>query len=278
MADWREVFGPVGEKPNPRTISEKYQKIRASTPDNDRFALNALFTKAIKNIKADMKAKTAGVPKPVRKALPIKETGYQHEVDGKKYQLLVDTRLPLLQSFYVVKSAGTKTKVKPSDLPERIFTTLIADYSPEGKRYNPKTKRFVTIGGPANKSLTANLERGSGHSLLSPEKKHLKKDELKLKIVTGGTKEFATNARFKEWLAGLHEELKADKLGGVRNLNVKITKTGDKFKLSARRFLIDDVDTLDIAVSKGKFFFHEVVKSKANLNSFANKVQREFLA
>jgi hypothetical protein len=63
-SDWAKVFGPVDMKnPNPRTISEKYQKIRAQTADDDRGKLNALFKKAIQDIKIIKRKQTAQVDK-----------------------------------------------------------------------------------------------------------------------------------------------------------------------------------------------------------------------
>ncbi|AGE53815.1 hypothetical protein PBCVIL3A_207R [Paramecium bursaria Chlorella virus IL3A] len=50
--DWRKVFGPVDmANPNPRAVSEKYQAIRKQAADEDVGKLNALFKKAIVDIK-----------------------------------------------------------------------------------------------------------------------------------------------------------------------------------------------------------------------------------
>ncbi|AGE54511.1 hypothetical protein PBCVKS1B_143R [Paramecium bursaria Chlorella virus KS1B] len=50
--DWRKVFGPVDmANPNPRAVSEKYQAIRKQSADEDVGKLNALFKKAIVDIK-----------------------------------------------------------------------------------------------------------------------------------------------------------------------------------------------------------------------------------
>jgi hypothetical protein len=50
--EWKDVFGPVDmSNPNPRAVSEKYQALRKRTKDEDVSKLNALFKKAIVDIK-----------------------------------------------------------------------------------------------------------------------------------------------------------------------------------------------------------------------------------
>ena len=50
--EWKDVFGPVDmANPNPRAVSEKYQALRKRTKDEDVSKLNALFKKAIVDIK-----------------------------------------------------------------------------------------------------------------------------------------------------------------------------------------------------------------------------------
>ena len=50
--EWKDVFGPVDmSNPNPRAVSEKYQALRRKTKDEDVSKLNALFKKAIIDIK-----------------------------------------------------------------------------------------------------------------------------------------------------------------------------------------------------------------------------------
>jgi hypothetical protein len=50
--EWKDVFGPVDmSNPNPRAVSEKYQALRKRTKDEDVSKLNALFRKAIVDIK-----------------------------------------------------------------------------------------------------------------------------------------------------------------------------------------------------------------------------------
>ena len=50
--EWKDVFGPVDmSNPNPRAVSEKYQALRKRTKDEDVSKLNALFKKAILDIK-----------------------------------------------------------------------------------------------------------------------------------------------------------------------------------------------------------------------------------
>ena len=50
--EWKDVFGPVDmANPNPRAVSEKYQALRRKTKDEDVSKLNALFKKAILDIK-----------------------------------------------------------------------------------------------------------------------------------------------------------------------------------------------------------------------------------
>ena len=50
--EWKDVFGPVDmSNPNPRAVSEKYQALRRKTKDEDVSKLNALFKKAIVDIK-----------------------------------------------------------------------------------------------------------------------------------------------------------------------------------------------------------------------------------
>ena len=50
--EWKDVFGPVDmSNPNPRAVSEKYQALRRRTKDEDVSKLNALFKKAIIDIK-----------------------------------------------------------------------------------------------------------------------------------------------------------------------------------------------------------------------------------
>jgi hypothetical protein len=50
--EWKDVFGPVDmSNPNPRAVSEKYQSLRKKTKDEDVSKLNALFQKAIADIK-----------------------------------------------------------------------------------------------------------------------------------------------------------------------------------------------------------------------------------
>ncbi len=67
--DWKDVFGPVDmSNPNPRAVSEKYQALRKKTRDEDVSKLNALFQKAIVDIKlikrqrAAQQSKTPGIP------------------------------------------------------------------------------------------------------------------------------------------------------------------------------------------------------------------------
>jgi hypothetical protein len=80
--EWKDVFGPVDmTNPNPRAVSEKYQALRKRTKDEDVSKLNALFKKAIVDIKlikrqrAAQQSKSPGIPsgKPPQ-ATPVKPT------------------------------------------------------------------------------------------------------------------------------------------------------------------------------------------------------------
>ena len=80
--EWKDVFGPVDmTNPNPRAVSEKYQALRKRTKDEDVSKLNALFKKAIVDIKlikrqrAAQQSKTSGIPsgKPSQ-STPVKPT------------------------------------------------------------------------------------------------------------------------------------------------------------------------------------------------------------
>jgi hypothetical protein len=80
-SDWAKVFGPVNMKnPNPRTVSEKYQKLRYQTADNDRGKLNALFKKAIQDIKLIKRKQTDQVGKQKQEI----ETKKKQQVEKRK--------------------------------------------------------------------------------------------------------------------------------------------------------------------------------------------------
>ena len=91
--EWKDVFGPVDmSNPNPRAVSEKYQALRKRTKDEDVSRLNALFKKAIIDIKlmkrqrAMQESKSAGEAKmEADKARVQVENAKAKTAEAKKY-------------------------------------------------------------------------------------------------------------------------------------------------------------------------------------------------
>ena len=256
-------------------------------------------------------------------------TGVKHTIAGKNYTIYVDKTLKNPLSGFFVKVDDKKKKVKLTDLTAEKADKLKAVLKnaakpPPGKKVNPLTGRFITIGGAANLKLnpktfkdpislatvkkTDGIELNktwysktglrqwinSGKDTIPHTRRAFTETEINAiytgkngqkiprktnsnnnnnnrynrnnsnnnniyennndrhftteynyadmyEVQEGGQKTFATFADFKEYINNLYYEMRDNDVGGVNDLEIKITdRPGSVIKMSVNRTALMD--------------------------------------